>query len=242
MNLAKSLRIALLLLLASCGNATTSSPSENVFRIDGEVTEEVLDALERRLEVPGEGPLTLAVTSEGGSARNFARLAILIQRHELELVIDEFCLSSCAEYLFPSTRNLVVADDAIIGFHGNPLLELYLLRSTGEEAPFCAEQAGRALEYVYRQSGANSDFCELQRDVLKPYDVSVIEGPGCKTVGYKRQVDTWLPGRQELEGLLGRALPNPVCADRAECVQRRALPLLGADRVIVAGGVRYSVN
>jgi hypothetical protein len=229
----------LCLLQAACGEMAGTPAVEDTFRINGEVTTDTVAAVRAELEKPRETPLRIVISSEGGSSRAFAQLAFLIQRNDVELVIDSFCLSSCAEYLFPATDKLTLSERSIVGFHGNPLLERQLLREAGEEGPFCGEQAGRAIEVLYQSSGADPEFWRRQREVLSPYNVRVIEGPDCKTVEYDREVDTWLPGREELEALLGRRLPNSVCADEPDCVRTRALPLFGSGRVIVAAGVRY---
>lgn len=231
---------SLLVGLCTCDGAGHVSRAGSELRVTGAITSDTFTQVSSFLEQPGVTRLMIA--SEGGSSWASANLALLIQRNDIELVVQDHCLSSCAEYLLPAAKKLDLRETAVIGFHGNPQLERQLLREAGEQAPFCGEQAARALELIYRASGANSEFWRSQREVLKPHNVRVVDGRSCKTVTYKTEIETWLPARRDLEALLGRNLPGPVCADDPECVQTRALPLLGLGRPIMAAGRRYPLN
>lgn len=223
----------------SCANVTGKSLNGNEFVIDEEITTETVAEVELWLEEPTTGPRKLIITSEGGRGRASILIALLIQQNDLEVEIGRFCLSSCAEFIFPSTAKISYSRNSIIGFHGNPLLEQHLLREAGETGPFCGEGAAGAMDFVYQKSGADTEFWRSQMRTLKPYDVVVVEGPDCKTVEYKREIETWLPSQIELEEFLGRKLPGPVCADDPECVRNRVTPLFGSERAFVAAGVKY---
>jgi len=186
------------------------------------------------------GTARLVVSSEGGSSWASAHLSLILQEYGLTLVIEDYCLSSCAEYLLPSAPRVIVRSDAVIGFHGNPLLEEHLLAEAGSTKKFCGVESGNVLRYLYGRSGAKVDFWVYQNRVLRPHSVKVVSGPDCETVEYDREVDMWLPSRTEIESLLGVDLSGPVCADNASCVREKALPLLGRGAPIVAAGVLFS--
>lgn len=227
--------------LAGCTTQAAPAPNGGVVTRQGDaiVIRGALDVeVFRTLEALfSEAPATrIIVTSEGGSAWSAANIALFVQKHSLSVRLEGYCLSSCAEYIFPSTRDLVVARDAVIGFHGNPLLERSLLQSVrGETAKFCGEPAARALSFVYEKPAADVGFWEREAAVLKPDNIRVVEGDGCSAVEYDAAVDTWLPLRSDLEVLLNRPIVEPLCVDDPACVRRRLAELFPKGRRVAIG-------
>lgn len=60
---------------------------------------------------------TLLVTSGGGDAYEAIDIAEVISDHDVTVVAKTWCLSSCANYLFPAGRKQII-DSAIVGYHG----------------------------------------------------------------------------------------------------------------------------
>lgn len=65
-----------------------------------------------------EKPDTLAIRSEGGSTTQGMALGQWVRDHKLDVKVLEYCLSSCANYVFPAGVHKVVSNFAIIGLHG----------------------------------------------------------------------------------------------------------------------------
>jgi len=63
-------------------------------------------------------PDTLAIRSEGGSTTQGLALGEWVRDHKLDVKVLEYCLSSCANYVFPAGRHKKVSNFAIIGLHG----------------------------------------------------------------------------------------------------------------------------
>jgi len=63
-------------------------------------------------------PDTLAIRSKGGSTALGMALGQWVHDHKLDVKVLEYCLSSCANYVFPAGAHKVVSNFAVIGFHG----------------------------------------------------------------------------------------------------------------------------
>ncbi len=60
----------------------------------------------------------MVIASDGGEVTAAIRLARAIRARGLLLVVDDRCISSCANFLFPAARTKAVAERALLIFHG----------------------------------------------------------------------------------------------------------------------------
>lgn len=58
------------------------------------------------------------VWSGGGAADTAIRLGKAISRNEAPLIVESYCLSSCANYLVPAAYGLYMLDGSVIAIHG----------------------------------------------------------------------------------------------------------------------------
>ncbi|MEB0140683.1 MULTISPECIES: hypothetical protein [unclassified Undibacterium] len=63
-------------------------------------------------------PEWLSIKSRGGEIDDGIALGNWIADHKLHLQVLEYCLSSCANYVFPAANKKQISHFAIIGFHG----------------------------------------------------------------------------------------------------------------------------
>lgn len=63
-------------------------------------------------------PTTLSIRSNGGDVNLGLALGTWVHTHHLDVKVLEFCLSSCANYVFPAGAHKTVSNFAVIGFHG----------------------------------------------------------------------------------------------------------------------------
>ncbi|HEX5342166.1 MAG TPA: hypothetical protein VFX55_06710 [Duganella sp.] len=63
-------------------------------------------------------PTTLAIQSRGGDVEFGLELGEWVRDHRLDVKVTEFCLSSCANYVFTAGKIKTVSNSATIGFHG----------------------------------------------------------------------------------------------------------------------------
>lgn len=74
-----------------------------------------LFALYERLE---RKPTTLVVKSKGGEVSSGLELGAWVHAHRIAVRVPEYCLSSCANYVFTAGARKIVASNAVVGFHG----------------------------------------------------------------------------------------------------------------------------
>ena len=60
----------------------------------------------------------LSITSEGGEINHGMDLGNIVHDYDLKLEVNEYCLSSCANYVFSAANHHRISNHAVIGFHG----------------------------------------------------------------------------------------------------------------------------
>ncbi|EOA9033200.1 peptidase [Vibrio harveyi] len=63
-------------------------------------------------------PKTLSITSDGGDVELGIALGEWVFDKKLDVEVEDYCLSSCTNYIFTSGRYKYISNKAIIGFHG----------------------------------------------------------------------------------------------------------------------------
>lgn len=64
-------------------------------------------------------PTALYISSGGGQVMDGMSLGEFVQKQHLDVIVDRFCFSSCANYVLISGQQIFVGEKAIIGWHGN---------------------------------------------------------------------------------------------------------------------------
>lgn len=108
--------------LALCGCATTSpSPGESTCQVSGDVIRVIgptdssmLGCLEKFDDFS-----RVEITSAGGSVRSAIAIGEKLAAMQVELAVAGYCESSCANYLVPVARTLVVRTGARLVLHGS---------------------------------------------------------------------------------------------------------------------------
>jgi len=70
------------------------------------------------------GTTTLVVNSAGGEVRPALAMAHLIRARGLNVIVDGFCASSCADYLFVAGKSQQVHSNSIVLWHGGVTPEM----------------------------------------------------------------------------------------------------------------------
>ncbi|WP_333972492.1 hypothetical protein [Alteromonas mediterranea] len=70
-------------------------------------------------EAAVDKPSTLVITSGGGNVDLGMDLGEFILEHDLDVKVNTFCFSSCANYVFTAGKNKWVGENAILGWHGD---------------------------------------------------------------------------------------------------------------------------
>lgn len=113
----KSVRIGILLLLGVSGlaNAKWQRISENTIRFSGDIDN---NSLSQYQTISKDGYSKLELQSFGGSNLIALKIAEDIIQRNVEIVVDGYCMSACANYLALAGKKLTVPCDSLLGWHG----------------------------------------------------------------------------------------------------------------------------
>lgn len=115
-----SLLTSSLTILVAFDTQASEAPAFVIERIDtdlisytGKITAESASALQAQLN-----PQTkrLRITSSGGDPIEAMRMGRIIQQQGLELIVDRYCVESCAQYLFFASITKSVNKHSLLGF------------------------------------------------------------------------------------------------------------------------------
>jgi len=108
-------------LAASCDSLDLKS---QVAASDGNIScfyGPISDASKRQfLALPMKDGSAIVVESGGGDVAAALDLAEVIAQRHLSIIVNRYCLSSCANYLFPAGKTKIVLNGGVVGFHGTP--------------------------------------------------------------------------------------------------------------------------
>jgi hypothetical protein len=90
------------------------SKNQTIF-IEGNIGDETLEQIE--FATRGWIPNTVVISSGGGVTAVAIELAKIIRKWNATLVVDGFCFSACANYLFTGARLKVVLPFSVVGVH-----------------------------------------------------------------------------------------------------------------------------
>lgn len=80
----------------------------------------------------------IRINSGGGITDQGMLVGEWIFDHQLDVIVNELCFSSCANYIFTAGKNKIIEKDAIVGWHGSE-----------QQDPFRAAGLGISLEELY---------------------------------------------------------------------------------------------
>ena len=100
------------------------------------------------------------ITSSGGAVEAGIALGTWVFEHQLDVEVPKYCLSSCANYVFPAGNRKYIGPGAVVAWHGNyhHLKETGLwvediamrMQRYGEDATTAREEARAEMERLVR--------------------------------------------------------------------------------------------
>ncbi|MBS3895314.1 hypothetical protein [Silanimonas sp.] len=101
------------------GMPPTIERNGSAILFSGHISHQAVDALDAAIAV---APTTeLHIRSAGGTVLAGHRMGRLVHQHRLAVVVDQYCNSGCANYVFTAGARRVIAEGAVVVWHGNTL-------------------------------------------------------------------------------------------------------------------------
>lgn len=78
---------------------------------------------------------TIRINSPGGFTDQGILIGEWIFEHGIDVIVDEACFSSCANYIFTAGKNKIIGKDAIVGWHGSDQQDPFIAAGYGISMP-----------------------------------------------------------------------------------------------------------
>ena len=175
------------------------------------------DSLVNEVIAVGDDIDIVHVRSGGGYGASAMRLSRWLDNSKKTLVVDELCLSACANFLVASVDHVRVPEGAVVGFHHTAITHL----RRGAREDMLKPDALKNLKAKYAVPEA--DFYEAEGIDLKwLYAPDVLLGPECvypliqqvgmeaPSIFYRNTFDYWAPPASELKKINPHVVVIPV--------------------------------
>jgi hypothetical protein len=162
---------------AHAGESTQAYLSEGELQYVGYLDEDAnarLFALYDSLPVK---PTVLSIRSRGGDVVQGMALGEWVHAHKLDVKVMEFCMSSCANYVFPAGARKIVSNMAMIGYHGG-MSSMHFDVGTADKAKYAAMTPAQQAAYQ----------ANVRKEVQPLLDR---ETAFFKTIGVRQDITTW---------------------------------------------------
>jgi len=142
-----------------------SRVSEDTIKFSGHIKS---GELERFLFVSTDQDRNLIVDSKGGDVEIGLLIGIQIKKKNLKIIVDGFCASSCANYIFTAGSTKEIRS-GMVGFHGNLTASLLLdWKLVSEELRKNQNMTAAQIDEFYKRMLRSS---ELEQEFLKEVGV-----------------------------------------------------------------------
>jgi len=200
-----------------------------VVRYSGPLDEETVTALIEAL-VDAEAA-TLVIRSPGGEELAAQRLGAYVHRERINVVISDFCVSACFQYVALAARQVILDGPALIGVHPNAFgLNRFIVDQI--DNPSGLRDIAARTDAFITDIGKPGLRSLLMDAVVATRTLCLFEEEGAWAV--RTEADLWIPDAAYLSArgfdLRGEVLSDP--AARADIMAR----LYGPDRVYSDGG------
>lgn len=184
----------------------------------------------------------ISVTSEGGHIESSEKAANIFSSNDIKIVVKNYCLSACSEYLLTSASSVVFEQDPIIGFHWNPVMNFDMLERYGGDLTYCDIEEPARLQAIYQTKGLNLDFFRETEKRLVVSHFEVVNKPqSCPWKVRHFENLFWLPTGTQLKELMGLEFNGSVCSDNfKECAKRIDRRWKKGTRIVVGDEVYIS--
>lgn len=159
------------------GFTLESGQTKDTIRFIGEITP---SAVERLIEQINTSQIEkLIITSNGGNAESAIALSEVIQKHKITVIVDKYCFSSCANYVFLAAQRKALVHGSILGFHGG--IDADSENQTSDRAiQKKITELQKRQQFLFRNTNFDSSFFQLSFELTKPEETEeflyVLEG------------------------------------------------------------------
>lgn len=132
--------------------ATTVTVEDNRIIYQGHLSAEANAQVFSLYEAASRKPTVLSIRSPGGPIDVGLALGEWTHQQGMDVLVEEFCFSSCANYIFTAGARKILGRNAIVGFHGGASSEQFNMSQVKATlAQFPAEQREKVRADIEQQ-------------------------------------------------------------------------------------------
>ena len=98
---------------------------------EGDIEEETYRHFLLAVEGKENQITAIRINSGGGITDGGMWIGKWIFDHDLDVIVEELCFSSCANYIFTAGKNKIIEKDAIVGWHGSEQQDVFIAAGLG---------------------------------------------------------------------------------------------------------------
>ncbi|CAM3458794.1 hypothetical protein [Shewanella pealeana] len=140
--------LAMLLLsvpfIVKADELTKVSLKKDTIYYEGALTEDANQAAFLLFEEHTDLIKWISIKSKGGEVNNGMDLGEFIFKHNIGVEVIDYCISSCANYVFSSSITHRISNHAVIGFHGGTTGMLEATKEYLKSLPEASQSSARA--------------------------------------------------------------------------------------------------
>lgn len=218
-------------MLIFLGGATPAIETSNncSMRFTGEIDKRLLNGL-RILVGKHCHERTVVISSNGGAASISIEIAEIIRDNEVNLVVENYCISSCVEFLMPAAKKINFQSFPVIGVHGNPMLIEFLAKHYKPPGVENCTFLSSRKEFEIKSRASNPAFWETQLKVLG-VETFYVGDPdpisNCPNFYVDFKSDLWILSSKDLNDHLNIITDDEICGDRPDFCKKKMEEGLG---------------
>ena len=135
----------------------------------------------------------------------FADLGNIVYDHGLKVEVTDYCLSSCANYVFSAARQHRISNHAVIGYHGGTSGMEQQTRSFIEALPENEQDPTRLNLEKYMKSAINREKKFFEKIGVNQQITTLGQSPKYEALAEKEDYSGWY---YSLEGLTALGVSN----------------------------------
>lgn len=218
--------------------ATQSVDAPDSVFVRGDIDQGFVSSLDSQAEPGGR----VRVSSGGGSADSALLAARILSDRQINLTVDSYCVSACAEFLIPAAASVSLGRSAVIAFHGNDIAYAEIARRLREPSSCSSQRLPELLSYYARHRMRVTFSNDVERRIGRHSERFEQAERDCAKVVSRTEATYWYPTSTQLRALWGLEIHNDICADNERCILEKIFPITDEGDLIVIGDRYFSMT
>ncbi|RQW64977.1 ATP-dependent Clp protease proteolytic subunit [Vibrio viridaestus] len=106
---------------------------QNLLYLTGDISDQSVGKVMTMIEASKQKVRTIVVNSLGGDLKAGIKLGSWIYNNNISLIVNGFCASSCANYLFTAAKTVHITHNSVVMWHGGATQESLLADPTNKD-------------------------------------------------------------------------------------------------------------